>query len=146
MHKILQEYDQQYKIGRAKLIAKHYDEIVAQNLHESIQTVLLECFSLPKIQEIVKFDFRTNVEHMGDRHIWLDYYDIAGDLYQICLVLNTKRLEYIVELPNTITINEEHSSLQESDMDLHMFKEMQAKLLNVFHRGYEKQDFKTTVQ
>ncbi len=146
MHKILQEYDQQYKIGRAKLIAKHYDEIVAQNLHKSIQIVLLAYFSLPKIQEIIKFDFRTNVEHMGDRHIWLDYYDVAGDLQKIYIVLNTKRLEYIAELPNMITINEEFTSLQESSIDLKAFKEMQAKLLNVFHRGYENETFKTTVK
>ena len=70
MHKILQEYDQQCKIRRANLIAKYYDVIVAQNLHDDIQTALLEYFSLLKLQEIVKFDFRTNVEHMGDRHIW----------------------------------------------------------------------------
>ena len=146
MHKILQEYDQQYKIGRAKLITKYYDVIVAQNLHDDIQTALLECFSLPKIQEIVKFDFRTNVEHMGDRHIWLDYYDVAGDLQKIYIVLNTKRLEYIAELPNMITINEEFTSLQESSIDLKAFKEMQDKLLNVFHRGYENQEFKITAK
>ena len=146
MHPILQEYDRQYKIGRAKLITKHYDEIVAENLHESIQTALLESFSLPKIQEIVKFDFRTNVEHMGDRHIWLDYYDTVGDLQKIYIVLNTKKFKYITDLPNRITINEELISLKESSIDLKIFKEMQNRLLNIFHRGYENQEFKTTVK
>jgi len=141
MHPILQEYDRQYKIGRAKLITKHYDEIVAENLHESIQTALLESFSLPKIQEIVKFDFRTNVEHMGDRHIWLDYYDTVGDLQKIYIVLNTKKFKYIADLPNRITINEELISLQESSINLKIFKEMQNRLLSIFHRGYENQEF-----
>ena len=50
MHKILQEYDQQYKIGRAKLIAKHYDVIVAKNLHDNIESVFFEYFAVPKIQ------------------------------------------------------------------------------------------------
>ena len=146
VHKILQEYDQQYKIGRAKLITRHYDVIVAKNLHDSIQTALLEYFSLPKIQEIVKFDFRTNVEHMGDRHIWLDYYDTVGDLQKIYIVLNTKKFKYITNFPNTITINEELISLEESNIDLKIFKEMQDKLLNIFHRGYENQEFKITAK
>ena len=139
MSNILKEYDKQYKIGRAKLIASHYDDIVAIKLHDIMKSTLLEKFDLLDIKEIIRFDFRTNVDNMGDSHIWIDYYDIKNQLQNIYIVLNSKNYKYIEDLPNYIDINKIKISLNSKNLNLEELNEMQNKMLNIFHRGYDKQ-------
>jgi hypothetical protein len=135
---ILERYDKNYKIGRAKLIAENYDSIVALALHDILESSILSKFNLSNIKEIVKFDYRTNENNMGDEHIWIEYADTNNKNIKLYIELNTNDDGFKSNMKNKLIINDIAILLSLENFDLDEFYDCLHKLLKVFHRGYDK--------
>lgn len=138
MSKILKEFDKNYKINRARLISNNYEEIVASNLHENININLLKRINISNIKELIKFDFMTNVNNTGDRHITLHFFDEDNTLQRVHIVLNTDDWEELKQSDNYILINDKRTEILNNTFELQEVKNILFKMLDIFRRGYDK--------
>lgn len=138
MSKILKEFDKNYKINRARLISDNYKEIVASTLHKNINIDLLKRINIPNIKELIKFDFMTNVNNTGDRHITLHFFDEDDSFQRIHIVLNTDDWEELKQSDNYILINDKRTEILNNTFELQEVKNILFKMLDIFRRGYDK--------
>jgi len=124
---ILEAYDEAYRIGRAKLIEKHYDVLVG-HIHQHFQEHIIQAISPELIvKEITKFDYMTNLKANGDRHLWINFLDTHDVLHYFEAVKYVDDKEVCFLDKEVIK-----STLQPSIQTL-------AKMcLGVFRRGYDK--------
>lgn len=131
-HQILRDLDQEYKLKRAQLIAKNYDMIVGE-IHKLLQTQIINLISVLNAQEITKFDYMTNLELEGDRHLWIDFLDDANTYNCLKIIIGLKSADICI-------LNDNKYHLSEISLEVETIEAFSKLCLNVFRRGYDKPD------
>jgi len=136
---ILEEFDNKYKKDRSGLISEHYNKIISKELHEQMNSELLNKVSLTNVKEIIKFDFKTNVNITGDRIITIRYIDVDSQIQNLFMVLNTEDWNSIRnDQENYIEITDKRLLISDNTFELIKLRDMFFKFLDIFHRGYTR--------
>jgi len=129
-HKLLEALDREYKEKRAELIAANYDSIVGE-IHHLFQTEFLNKVSDCSVQEIIKFDYMTNIKEDGDKHLWVHFIDKESNFHRFKIVVCSKRGSYII-------FEDQKYSFDAIGISLEEFEKFSNLTLDVFRRGYDK--------
>lgn len=126
---ILKDYDEAYRVGRAKIIEENYSLLVEQ-IHLYFQDHIINLIAPRiKIKEIVKFDYMTNLKISGDRHMWINFINIQNTLHYF---------EVIKYLPDKESIFFDKNPIDSSILEPSAIETLAKECLKVFHRGYDK--------
>lgn len=131
-HKLLQKLDQEYKAKRAQLIARNYKMIVAE-IHNYFQINIINLLTDIDVQEIIGFDYMTNVDSDGDRHIWVDFRDTKSELNHFKITLET-------DIDSSCVLNTKVFLLKDINLSVESVEIFSKLCLSEFRRGYDKPD------
>lgn len=128
-HKLLKELDAEYRQKRAEVIAKNYEEIVSE-IHDFFQLQVIILLSPIKVKEITKFDYMTNLDSEGDKHLWIDFIDDDGVVNHFKTFINTNS--------GACELNQEKYLFDEIGLGVDIIETFSILCLSEFRRGYDK--------
>lgn len=131
-HQLLRNLDEEYKLKRSGLIAKNYDTIVGE-IHEFFQSQIVHLVSDLNAQEITRFDYMTNLESEGDRHLSIDFLDDTNTRNCFKIIIGRKSDDICI-------LNDSIYHLSQISLDTETIEAFSRLCLNVFRRGYNKPD------
>ena len=129
-HKLLRDLDEEYREKRAELIADNNNDIV-RDIHEYFQHKIINLFLKLDVKEIVKFDYMTNLEIDGDKHIWVNFIGKNNSLNYFKIIINHKTKNYCI-------LNEKKYLLEDINITIEIIEDFSELCLSEFRRGYDK--------
>ena len=129
-HILLEQLDNEYKEKRAQLISQNYNTIVGEiqnffqiNIIHKIDTKIV-------VQEIIKFDYMTNLKSDGDKHLWIHFTDDNHHLHTLHIINDT--------LEDRCIFNTTNYLLKDLQLPKEIIDQFSKLCLSEFRRGYDK--------